>query len=59
MTLPFSLGANPIPRYALLVMNNRNPPAHHTVEQSRFADIGSAYDGDETWHAGRMGELGL
>ena len=44
--MPFGLGADAIARHSRLIMNDGNAPADNAVEQSGFADIRPADDGN-------------
>src|SRR5260221_1913348 len=53
-SIPFGFGANSIPGYAGLVMNNGNAAAHHAIEQRGLTDVRATNNGNQTWHENRM-----
>ena len=43
---PLDVDVNPVARYARHIVHDTDPASRHFIEKSRFADVGSAHDGD-------------
>ncbi len=54
---PFGLGADAVAGDAGLIVDDGDAPADDAVEQGGLADIRAADDGDQIWHASRIGNF--